>query len=160
MSEAKSAGTTKRIGIISDTHGSLPNIVHKLFKDVDLILHAGDVGNWDIVIELETIAPVYAVYGNVDPEDVRRRLVFLREIRIDGYTLTLTHMPTKLDAIEYDKGLFRVFGHTHYAEILGNGKEWTLNPGSVSHPRSNKGPSVMILTLNGESAPKPEIIYL
>ena len=55
-----------KIGILSDTHGYLNNRVHALLNGVDEIIHAGDIGNDDILIELETIAPVTAVRGNMD----------------------------------------------------------------------------------------------
>ncbi len=55
-----------KIGVISDTHNFLDPKVADLFAGVEHILHAGDVGNWPILSELETIAPVTAVYGNTD----------------------------------------------------------------------------------------------
>ena len=149
----------KHIGILSDTHGHLPNAVHSIFKDIDLVLHAGDVGKYDIIIELETIAPVYAVYGNVDGDDLRRRTEFLRIIHLDGYTLLLTHAPAKLETPPYEKGLVRIFGHTHTPKIVKEGNILTLNPGSCSYPRGSKGPSVCLLQL-GPDGPKAEIIYL
>ena len=62
------------LGIISDTHGVLSPEVHNLFAGVDQIIHAGDIGGEDILFELETIAPVVAVYGNTDTGALRRRL--------------------------------------------------------------------------------------
>src|SRR5579862_9625580 len=55
-----------RIGVISDTHNFLDRKVLKLFSGVDHILHAGDIGLPMIVMELEEIAPVTAVFGNTD----------------------------------------------------------------------------------------------
>ena len=54
------------IGIISDTHGLVRPEVYEAFEGVDLILHAGDIGSYDVILELEPIAPVKAVVGNVD----------------------------------------------------------------------------------------------
>ena len=54
------------IGVISDTHGLVRPGVYDVFEGVDLILHAGDIGSRDVIIELEAIAPVKAVVGNVD----------------------------------------------------------------------------------------------
>ena len=50
-----------KLGLISDTHGHVPNAVHAALAGVDYILHAGDVGPMDVITELETIAPVHAV---------------------------------------------------------------------------------------------------
>src|SRR5690606_23566081 len=57
-----------RVGLISDTHGRLRPEVFDIFAGVDRIVHAGDVGDRDILIELAAIAPVTAVWGNVDYE--------------------------------------------------------------------------------------------
>ena len=62
-----------RLGIISDTHGLLRPQVFDLFKEVDHILHGGDVGKPEILTDLETLAPVTAVYGNVDDRELRSR---------------------------------------------------------------------------------------
>ena len=59
--------TTRVIGLISDTHGLVRPEVHAALSGVELILHAGDVGGDAILAELQTIAPVLAVYGNTDP---------------------------------------------------------------------------------------------
>ncbi|MGD8699378.1 MAG: metallophosphoesterase family protein, partial [Gemmatimonadales bacterium] len=61
------------IGLISDTHGLLRNEVYRVFEHVDAIVHAGDVGDPSILTELEVIAPVHAVFGNVDGLDLRER---------------------------------------------------------------------------------------
>ena len=58
-----------RIGVISDTHGLLDEKVLELFNGVRSIIHAGDIGNEDIVWQLEKIAPVIAVRGNNDSAD-------------------------------------------------------------------------------------------
>ncbi|TFG45856.1 MAG: metallophosphoesterase, partial [Gemmatimonadales bacterium] len=59
-------GRVMRLGIISDTHGLLRPEVFEVFREVDHILHAGDIGPLDILTELEAIAPVTAVFGNTD----------------------------------------------------------------------------------------------
>ena len=66
-----------KIGILSDTPGYLNNRVHTLLNEVDEIIHAGDIGNDDILVELETIAPVTAVRGNMDRSGRIKR--YLRE---------------------------------------------------------------------------------
>jgi hypothetical protein len=76
-----------RIGVISDTHvpvraRALPGEVFEIFAGVDLILHAGDLITFDVLDELETIAPVLAVYGNVDRPEVLARLPAARQIKV------------------------------------------------------------------------------
>ena len=108
-----------RIGIIADTHGLLRPEVFDVFREVDLILHAGDVGPADLLTELEAIAPVSAVYGNCDGWDLRARLPGVMEQRIQGLDFVLLHgdqlgspTPEKLhDA--FPEADVILYGHTH-----------------------------------------------
>lgn len=54
------------VGIISDTHGMIHQKALNILKKSDIIIHAGDIGKIDVINTLETIAPVYAIKGNVD----------------------------------------------------------------------------------------------
>ncbi|MBD3223846.1 MAG: metallophosphoesterase, partial [Caldithrix sp.] len=55
-----------KIGLISDTHNRLPAEVFETFAGVDFIVHAGDIGDREIIVDLQSLAPVTAVYGNID----------------------------------------------------------------------------------------------
>ena len=80
-----------RIGVIADTHGLLRPEVFEVFREVDHILHGGDVGPPALLDELEAIAPVTAVYGNTDGSEVRRRLPQVARVELDGFTIVVTH---------------------------------------------------------------------
>ena len=80
-----------RLGIISDTHNLLRPQVFDVFKGVDQILHAGDIGELDILAVLESIAPVSAVWGNTDGFEVRARVPERIEVRIEGFDFLLIH---------------------------------------------------------------------
>src|SRR5882724_1307109 len=80
-----------RIGVISDTHGLLRPEVFEVFKEVDHILHGGDIGEWEVVEELEAVAPVTAVYGNVDDDAIRAKLPRVATVRLDGFDIVVTH---------------------------------------------------------------------
>src|SRR3954464_9369158 len=78
------------VGLIADTHGLLRPAVLEAFADVDLIVHAGDVGGAAILSALSAIAPVEAVYGNVD--DARDpMLAGERTIPVGGLILHVSH---------------------------------------------------------------------
>ena len=69
----------KVVGLISDTHvpvraKEIPKRVFKVFENVDYIVHAGDLVELSVVDELEQIAPVLVVYGNMDGPDIRSKL--------------------------------------------------------------------------------------
>ncbi len=154
-----------KIGLIADTHDKIPLPVHKIFAGVDLIIHAGDICKEDIITELKMIAPVKAVYGNMDrlPHSVHlNRIDFLK---VNELTICITHIVSSPKAIAYE--LFKinkkadvvVFGHTHRAQETWFNKILFINPGSPSQPRDGKGPSVAILRI-ADNKPEVEFIFL
>jgi putative phosphoesterase len=87
---------THRIGLISDTHmpsrcRSFPANLHRVLDGVDLLLHAGDVGELWVLDQLSNIAPVIAVHGNDDSADAQRELPFQQIITVAGKRLLLWH---------------------------------------------------------------------
>ena len=156
-----------RLGVISDTHGLLRPEVFEGFKQVDHILHAGDVGEPQILIELEAIAPVTAVYGNVDPPELRSVLPQVAQLELDGFDIVVTHgdqfgspTPAKLhDA--FPKAEIIVYGHTHKPLLeLVDRTVTVMNPGGAGHPRFNLKPSVGIMELEPGIPPRGRIMPL
>jgi len=144
-----------RIGLISDTHGLVRSDVAAAFEGVDLILHAGDVGSGAVLSELECIAPVEAVVGNVDSEQLRLPRTLVRQI--DGIEILVTHgneegslTPQKL-AARYHANVI-VFGHTHRPVIRRVGRVLVVNPGAAGPRRFNLAPTVAILTIDNGAA--------
>ena len=121
------------IGIIADTHGFLTNAVHDVFQNVDLIFHAGDIGNHDVLIELKTIAPVAAVFGNMDRNGLRETLNERLETDVLNFHIVVTHFPGTLLPSAHQT--IRIFGHTHMPEIVRSEEGLLINPGSASQPR-------------------------
>lgn len=140
------------VGLISDTHGLVRPSVHHVLAGVELILHAGDVGGDDILDELATIAPVFAVRGNTDPPD-NTRLAEAIERRVDGVTIHVSHghelgspTPAKLFATYMADVL--VYGHTHRQLVTQAGRRWAINPGAAGPRRFDLKPSVALLTID------------
>ena len=135
----------KRIGIISDTHGTVSNRLFDLFKGVSLILHAGDIGGGDVITQLETIAKTTAVYGNTDDTSSRNRLKKEITLTIEGLKINLSHNEV-IDSKDFD---IVIQGHTHVPETFYEGKTLFINPGSASHQRAIPASqaSVVILEL-------------
>jgi putative phosphoesterase len=143
------------IGLISDTHGLVRPDVHSALEGVDLILHAGDVGD-GVLAELRTIAPVSAVYGNTDPPG-DPDLVPALELRIGGVSIHVSHghevgspKPEKLLAT-YSADVI-VYGHTHKQLITQAAGRLVINPGAAGARRFNLKPSVALLTIVGGTA--------
>ncbi len=153
------AENIKKIGVISDTHGYLNNKVLNIFSDVDLIIHAGDVGKPDVLVALQSLAPVQAVYGNTDGFELRKDHKFLLQFEVLGFTFIVTHMPVKLEQVKTTGGVIKVFGHTHIAEIKTEQDSLIINPGSAGRPGQKGKCSVALLELARNKKPKAKIVY-
>ncbi len=156
-----------RLGVISDTHGLLRPEVFEVFEQVDYILHAGDVGDAQILIELEAVAPVTAVYGNVDPPEIRARLPQVATLELDGFAIVVTHgdqlghpTPAKLHEA-FPRAEIIVFGHTHKPLLELVDRTVTLmNPGGAGQARFGIRPSVGILELEAGIPPRGRIVLV
>ncbi len=153
-----------KIGVISDTHGHLDPRVESIFKGVDHILHAGDIGYASIILELEYIAPVTAVLGNTDGDLNSYRLT--ETVQLGGRKFLVHHIvsPRELsetvrNRLAKDKPDVVVFGHTHkkYSEVV-NGVLF-FNPGYAGKPKPGAERSVAILQVEGGNI-RPEFITL
>jgi putative phosphoesterase len=156
-----------RLGVIADTHGLLRPEVFEVFREVDLILHAGDIGPVDVLTELEAIAPVTAVYGNCDDWEVRARLPGVVERRIEGLDFVLLHgdqvgspTPERLHAA-YPHADVIVYGHTHRPLLTTVDLTVTvMNPGGAGRRRFDLPPSVGIMELESGLPPRARLVPL
>ncbi len=154
-----------KIGIISDTHGTLPGSIFDIFKGVDQIFHAGDIGNQDVIQGLEIIAPVQAVYGNVDTWPIVVNYKDMLVTELDGQRICLIHDIIKPKYFSFQ--LFKknievdivISGHTHVTshEFFRDIKY--INPGSAVKPRGRKYGTVAILDLTDKDL-NPDFIEI
>ncbi|MDX2441596.1 MAG: metallophosphoesterase family protein [Desulfobacterales bacterium] len=141
------------VGVISDTHGLLQPAAIEVFKGTDLIIHAGDVGKPDILEDLQVIAPVEAVRGNMDVDNWARKLPETRLIEVGSVLLYVIHDVCKIDIKPAKAGISAIIhGHTHKSSSIEdhNGVLF-LNPGSATQPRFNSPASVALLHVNEKS---------
>ena len=134
-----------KIGVVSDTHVrdgsiSLPDELLSGFEDVDLIIHAGDIACYAVLEELSSLAPVEAVYGNVDPDSLCRQLEEKMVLELENYRIGILH-GFQLNGKIYNAGYvfpdadIIIFGHTHRpCNREMNGKIF-FNPGSPTDKR-------------------------
>ena len=161
----------KRIGVVSDTHipgraKELPQILIDGLKGTDLVIHAGDLTSDYVLYELQAIAPVEAVAGNVDGNFIwnmlkRKKIITVENCRIgiihgDGFYGTTVERVAK--AFAEDDVNCIVFGHSHmpYNKIHNN--ILFFNPGSPTDKRTQKKYSYGIIEVNGNSV-KGEIRF-
>ena len=124
------------VGVISDTHGLLRPEAAQALHGSDLIIHAGDVGNSDIIAELKTIAPLFVVRGNIDKEAWANDLPANQVVQFGHSSIYVIHDLHDLDLDPEAAGFSAVItGHTHRAHEYRKGKVLFLNPGSAGPKR-------------------------
>ena len=82
----------KRIGLLSDTHGSISPRVFRFFEPVDEIWHAGDIGNVETADRLSAFKPLKAVYGNIDDHVLRRMFPEIQRFLCEEVDVLMTHI--------------------------------------------------------------------
>lgn len=126
----------KTIGVISDTHGLLRPEAMGALEGSDLIIHAGDVGDPKILDALKTLAPVFAVRGNVDTENWAEGLPETEVIEVDHETIYVLHDVHALDLNPAAAGFHMVVsGHSHKPGQTERDGVLFLNPGSAGPRR-------------------------
>lgn len=136
---------TLRIGVLSDTHGELDPAVLEVFAGVDHIIHAGDIGSPGILLDLEALAPVTAVLGNMDHPSPGLRLRDVERVEFGGVRFLVTHRPVRAPLAGTAHVI--VTGHTHRPRIQEEDGVLYVNPGSASEPRGPEGPTVALVNI-------------
>ncbi len=129
-----------RIGVISDTHGLLRPEALDALRGSDFIIHAGDVGDPEILEKLRAIAPVTAVRGNIDRGGWATALPKTDVLEVAQTSIYILHILTDLDLKPEAAGFSAViYGHSHVPKIEARKGVLYLNPGSAG-PRRFKLP--------------------
>lgn len=147
-------------GLIADTHGLLRPEALSALAGSNPILHAGDVGKIEILRELETLAPVTAVRGNIDLAGPCAALPFSVTVEIEGARIHVIH---DLDDLEIDPaadGIAAViFGHSHKPLVREVDGVLYVNPGSAGPRRFRLPVSVALLQVDGRQL-RAELVTL
>jgi len=160
-----------RIGVISDTHiphfKRLPQAIWEHFAGVELIIHAGDLSVLAVVSELETIAPVVAVQGNVEEEEVMLKLPIKCEITVGHCRIGIVHIlgdshnREHVARQEFPHARCVVYGHSHIPYNQEHDGQLLFNPGSATDRRLQPRCSVGILHIDDRTlSVQGEIIWL
>ncbi len=146
LSRLREYSPAKTLGLISDTHvparaKSIPQKVFKVFENVGFIVHAGDLVDISVIDELEQLAPVLAVYGNMDGPEIRGRLPKMNSVKIFDWKIGVLHDPRALFGMKKMREIAKqnaldvlVYGHTHNSSAKWDKNILFINPGSPTNP--------------------------
>jgi putative phosphoesterase len=150
-----------RIGVISDTHipqfKKLPEATWEHFAGVELIIHAGDLSILRVIAELETIAPVVAVQGNIEEDEVMRTLPIKSEIVVGHCRIGIVHIlgdartRERVARQEFPNARCVVFGHSHIPWNQECDGLVLFNPGSATDRRRQPQCSIGLLHIDDET---------
>lgn len=150
-----------QLGIISDTHiphfKRIPEAVWKHFANVELIIHAGDLSTLTVLEQLATIAPVEAVQGNIEQDDVVQKLPIKREILVGNYRIGVVHILgnaqyyARTARQEFPNARVVIFGHSHNPYNQEHEGQLLFNPGSANDRRRQPTCSIGKLFIDDKS---------
>lgn len=132
-----------KIGLISDTHSHLDSGILSALQNVDVIWHAGDFGHLNVAKELNKIAPIKGVYGNIDDKEIRSEFPEYLAFNCEGLKILIIHIggqPGRYSPLakrlifEQQPDIF-ICGHSHILKIIKDHQNncWYFNPGAAGH---------------------------
>ena len=161
---------TKRIGIISDTHGYWDDAYERYFSSCDEIWHAGDIGNLDVTDKLNKIAPLKAVYGNIDNNEIRQEFPEDIYFELNNQKVMMTHIAGKLgnyysncqNKISSYNPSILLCGHSHICKVAYDKKYKLLyiNPGAAGIIGFHKVRTILRMEITEKTIENLEVIEL
>jgi uncharacterized protein len=157
-----------RIGLLSDTHGSIPEAFFEFTKDCEQIWHAGDIGTIELATQLSKGKTIVAVYGNIDGHDIRtsncpkEQLFMCEDVKvymthIGGYPGR--YIPHVRNMIIRERPKLVITGHSHILKVINDKKlgHLHLNPGAAGKNGMHKVITMMRFEIDGDRISNLEI---
>ena len=150
-----------RVALVSDTHGRIDDVFDKYLKECDLILHAGDYGDWSVIDKLRSFAPVKLVSGNIDSPFYRKEAPLVLRFNIEELSFLMMHIGgypgkysknAKMELALQKPDVF-VCGHSHILRIIYDNKleMLTLNPGAMGVEGFHNVRSIICFDVDGKN---------
>ena len=159
----------KRIGIISDTHGTFDDTLREFLKDVDEIWHAGDIGSIELADRIAAFKPLRAVSGNIDGGMTRRVYPAFQVFECERVQVLMTHIggypghydagirtprhydPRAVQKIQSVHPKLFIAGHSHILKVIYDPVYDLLhvNPGAAGEFGFHKVRTAVRLTIDG-----------
>lgn len=164
-----------RIGLLSDTHGWLNPKIYEFFKDCDEIWHAGDIGDYDVAIELSAFIngqqnsskKFRAVFGNIDDWEIRADFPQFQIFKVEDMKVVMTHIggypnnyaPGIKQLLLEEKADIFISGHSHILKVMRDTNLGLLhlNPGAAGMKGFHKKVTMMRFQIDGKEASNLEI---
>ena len=131
----------KKVLVISDTHSYIDDRIIKYASEADYVIHAGDIGSFDVIRKLKSISKVLFVYGNIDGNEIRSESNKFEFFKLNDLKILLTHISGKtpkynketLTKIKEHNPDLLIAGHSHILKIQYDkiNKLIFLNPGAA-----------------------------
>lgn len=159
-----------KIGIISDTHSTINPKVLDFLKVCNYIFHAGDIGNISVIEQLQEIAPVYAVHGNIDDHKTRLQFPEVLVGKIEDVKVAITHIggqPNRYTQlakkiIHQNRPKLFITGHSHICKVMFDQKYQMLyiNPGAAGNHGFHRNITAIRLDVVGDRLSNLELFDL
>jgi len=160
----------KRIGLLSDTHSCIDKKYEKYLSSCDEIWHAGDIGSLEVTDYLETIAPLRAVYGNIDNQLIRSEFPLDHKFTLEGVSVWMTHIggkpnsysPHVKQTIYQNPPQLFICGHSHICKVQMDKRIKTLymNPGAAGISGHHKVRTLLRFTLDNGNIKDLEVVEM
>lgn len=159
-----------RVGILSDTHCHVDDLILRNLESCDEVWHAGDIGNIETADKLTLFKPLKAVYGNIDNHDLRRQFPLVQRFRCEEVDVLIKHIvgyPGKYDAgiretISANPPQLLIAGHSHILKVQFDKKHNLLfvNPGAAGISGFHQVRTLIRLTIDGSQMKDLEVVEL
>lgn len=157
----------KRIGIISDTHGTFDAPLRNFLRDVDEIWHAGDIGSVELADRIADFKPLHAVYGNIDGGALRRMYDEFAWFRCEEASVLMTHIggyprhyaPKAIPRIQGARPTIFVAGHSHILRVMYDPvcRLLFINPGAAGCYGIHRVRTAVRMTVDGADVRDMEV---
>jgi len=159
-----------RIGLISDTHSFLDDVVFNHFETCNEIWHAGDFGTMQLADQLASFKPLKGVYGNIDDNEIRNRFPEQLVFTCEGVKIMMRHIggsppkynpETRKELLIHQPQLF-ISGHSHILKVMYDEKINCLhmNPGAAGKQGWHKVRTLIRFVIDGKEMKDCEVIEL
>lgn len=160
----------KTIGLLSDTHGHIPEKAFHFLNACDEIWHAGDIGNLETAKTLASLKPFRAVYGNIDGYDIRSFYPLYQDIMCENVRVLMMHIggypgkyTTEARKLIYElKPRLFISGHSHILKVINDPKNGLLhiNPGAAGSSGLHTVSTLVRFVIDGKDIRDLEILEI